>query len=96
MFGGGVQFNLRPSSAGKSTDLKANGRVREGGKVFGQGIKGARGYHDLGQEPNALHDGCRIHYRDIGDYLSREQKLTALRRLVSISGFSDWQADFAR
>ncbi len=34
---------------------------------------------------------CEIRYRDIGDYLTREQKLTALRDAGSIKGFSDWQ-----
>ena len=35
--------------------------------------------------------GCRILYRDIGDYLSREQKLGKLREWGSISGSDDWQ-----
>ena len=30
----------------------------------------------LVRNPNAEHDGCRILYRDIGDYLKREEKLT--------------------
>ena len=41
--------------------------------------------------PNAKHDGCKIQYRDIGDYLTREQKLEALQEAVSIKGISDWQ-----
>ena len=43
------------------------------------------------KNPNATHDGCKIHYRDIGDYLTREQKLEALTEAVSIKGISDWQ-----
>ena len=35
--------------------------------------------------------GAGIHYRDIGDYLNREEKLGALHEARSISGFSDWQ-----
>ena len=35
--------------------------------------------------------GCRIHYRDIGDYLTREEKLEALSEAGSLKGFSDWQ-----
>ena len=34
---------------------------------------------------------CKIQYRDIGDYLTREQKLEALQEAVSIKGISDWQ-----
>ena len=44
------------------------------------------------KNPNATHDGCKIHYRDIGDYLTREQKLETLQEAVSVKGFSDWQA----
>ena len=45
----------------------------------------------LVKNPNATHEGCKIQYRDIGDYLTREQKLEALREAVSIKGISDWQ-----
>ena len=34
---------------------------------------------------------CRVLYRDIGDYLKKEEKLEELRKAVSVSGFSDWQ-----
>ena len=64
---------------------------REGGKVFGSGSRAPVAITILVKNPNAAHDGCRIHYRDIGDYLNREEKLAALREAVSISGFSDWQ-----
>ena len=64
---------------------------REGGKVFGQGSRAPVAITILVKNPNATHDGCQIHYRDIGDYLSREDKLTKLREVVSISGFTDWQ-----
>ena len=64
---------------------------REGGKVFGSGSRAPVAITILVKHPNAAHDGCRIHYRDIGDYLSREEKLEALKEAGSISGFSDWQ-----
>ena len=48
------------------------------------------------KNPNATHEGCKIHYRDIGDYLTREQKLEALTEAVSIKGISDWQSNHAR
>ena len=41
----------------------------------------------LVKNPNATHEGCKIHYRDIGDYLTREQKLEALTEAVSIKGY---------
>ena len=65
---------------------------REGGKVFGSGSRAPVAITILVKNPNAAHNGCRISYRDIGDYLSREDKLDRLREKVSIFGFSDWQA----
>ena len=64
---------------------------REGGKVFGQGSRAPVAITILVKNPNTAHDGCYIRYRDIGDYLSREEKLISLRGAVSISGVSDWQ-----
>ena len=65
---------------------------REGGKVFGSGSRAPVAIMILVKNPNATHDGCKIQYHDIGDYLTREQKLEALREAVSIKGISDWQA----
>ena len=64
---------------------------REGGKVFGSGSRAPVAIMILVKNPNATHDGCKIQYRDIGDYLTREQKLEALTDAVSIKGFRDWQ-----
>ena len=64
---------------------------REGGKVFGSGSRAPVAITIFVKNPNATHDGCKIHYRDIGDYLTREQKLDALTEAVSIKGISDWQ-----
>ena len=65
---------------------------REGGKVFGSGSRAPVAITIFVKNPNATHEGCKIHYRDIGDYLTREQKLEALTEAVSIKGISDWQA----
>ena len=65
---------------------------REGGKVFGSGSRAPVAITIFVKNPNATHEGCKIHYRDIGDYLTREQKLEALTDAVSIKGISDWQA----
>ena len=59
--------------------------------MFGSASRAPVAITILVKNPNAGHDGCRIHYRDIGDYLNREEKLAALSRSVSISGVSDWQ-----
>ena len=64
---------------------------REGGKVFGSGSRAPVAITILVKNPNASHNGCHIHYRDIGDYLSREEKLAALNEAKSISGFTDWE-----
>ena len=64
---------------------------REGGKVFGQGSRAPVATTILVRNPDAGHEGCRIHYRDIGDYLKREEKLAILREAGSIAGIDDWQ-----
>ena len=64
---------------------------REGGKVFGSGSRAPVAITILVKNSNAKHDGCHIRYRDIGDYLTREEKLEALHEVVSIKGFNDWQ-----
>ena len=65
---------------------------REGGKIFGSGSRAPVAITIFVKNPNATHEGCKIQYRDIGDYLSREQKLEALQEAMSIKGFSDWQS----
>ena len=78
-------------------NLRGNQRTQgersrqEGEKVFGQGSRASVAITILVRNPNADHDGCRIFYRDIGDYLSREDKFAAMRDWVSIDGIDDWQ-----
>ena len=64
---------------------------REGGKVFGQGSRAPVAITILVRNPNAGHEGCSIHYHDIGDYLKREEKLSSLQKAESIAGVEDWQ-----
>ena len=85
-FSSAYVFNLR-GNARTSGEL----RRREGDNVFGQGSRAPVAITILAKNPRAAHDGCRIHYRDIGDYLRREEKLAALEHAVSISGLSDWK-----
>ena len=66
-------------------------RRSEGGNVFGLGSRAPVAITILIKNPNAVHNGCRIRYHDIGDHLSREEKLAALREAWSILGINDWQ-----
>ncbi|MCY4426446.1 MAG: DEAD/DEAH box helicase family protein [Halieaceae bacterium] len=65
--------------------------LREGGKIFGQGSREPVAITILVRNPQAGHEGCRIRYRDIGDYLKREEKLAILREAGSIAGIKDWR-----
>ncbi len=64
---------------------------REGGKVFGQGSRAPVAITILVRNPDASHDGCRIRYRDVGDYLKRGEKLAILREAGSVAGIEDWR-----
>ena len=64
---------------------------REGGQTFGSGSRAPVAITVLVRNPEAEHDGCRILYRDIGDYLTREQKLAVLTEAASITGVDGWQ-----
>lgn len=66
-------------------------RRAEGDNAFDQGSRAPVAITVLVRNPRAEHDGCRIRYRDIGDYLTRKQKLSALTRSGSIAGIEDWQ-----
>ena len=59
--------------------------------MFGEGTRTSVAVTILVKNPNAIHDRCQICYRDIGDYLTRKQKLEALREAKSITGFNDWR-----
>lgn len=60
---------------------------KEGGKIFGGGSRAPIAISLLVKNPNSLTNG-QIHLLDIGDYLSREQKLERIRTLGDISGIS--------
>ncbi len=52
---------------------------REGGKIFGSGSRSTVAILLLVKNPD-VHGDCRIFYRNIGDYLSRESKLDIVAR----------------
>ena len=63
---------------------------QEGGKIFGSGSRAPVAI--LVAVRNPAHQGeCQIHYKDIGDYLSREQKLQRVQEFSSVGGVADWQ-----
>ena len=66
-------------------------RRKEKDNVFGQGTRTPIAISILVKNPNAKEHG-KIYFHDIGDYLTREQKLEKIRELVSIEGITDSNA----
>lgn len=66
---------------------------REGGKIFGSGSRAPVAITILVKNPQAQHRG-EIHYHEMADYLSRNQKLEILRGSGNLDGIrltSNWQ-----
>jgi len=61
---------------------------KEGGKVFGSGSRAPVAISLLVKNPCAKQRG-RIFFRDIGDYLTREQKLDAVASFGSVAGITE-------
>ena len=74
-------------------DQRTQGELsrREGGKVFGSGSRATVTITLLIRSQNTERRRCRILYHDIGDYLTREQKLGILREAGSVAGIDGWQ-----
>ncbi len=65
---------------------------KEGGKIFGGGSRTPIAITFLVKNPAKAGQKATIHYHDIGDYLSREQKLSFVKKFRSVAGRSlDWQ-----
>ncbi|HEX5853690.1 MAG TPA: DEAD/DEAH box helicase [Solirubrobacteraceae bacterium] len=77
-------FNLRGNQR-----TSGDTSQREGGKVFGQGSRNSIAITLLIKNPGA-NTPCVIHYHDIGDYLSRDEKLSIIRKFQSIASIP-WQ-----
>lgn len=73
-------FNLRGNQR-TSGELSR----REGGKIFGSGSRTPIAVTLLVKNPNSKQKKAEIHYHDIGDYLSREEKLTIARKFGSFN-----------
>lgn len=64
-------------------------RRKEGGGVFGDGSKTSVAITIMVKDP--AHEGpCELRYFDIGDYLTKDEKLAKIEQLVSIESV-DWQ-----
>lgn len=66
---------------------------KEGGKIFGSGSRAPIAISLLVKNPNAEQHG-QIYFHDIGDYLSREEKLEKITSFVSVAGITKangWQ-----
>ena len=76
-------------------DLRGNQRTqgeiskKEGGKIFGSGSRAPVAITILVKNPNK--NTHTIHYFDIGDYLSREEKLEKITEYTSILDMKIWQ-----
>jgi len=65
---------------------------KEGGKIFGSGSRTPISITFLVKNPKAENKKAVIHYHDIGDYLSREDKLKKIKDFKSLgSDKIDWQ-----
>ncbi len=73
-------FNLRGDAHTSGEE-----RRREKGNVFGEGTKTSIAITCLVKNPEKL-GNCRLYYHDIGDYLSREEKLAKVKEAASIKG----------
>jgi predicted helicase len=61
---------------------------REGGKVFGSGSRAPVAISLLVKNPKASKRG-QLFFRDIGDYLTKEEKLAAVSTFASVAGVSE-------
>ena len=80
-------FNLRGNQRTQGETSR-----REGGKIFGSGSRAPIAITLFVKNPNAEHEGCRIYYKDIGDYLTREQKLWIVENARSVDGVDEWES----
>ena len=71
-------------------NLKGNQRTsgetsrREGGKIFGSGSRAPIAITILVKNPKAKQEKATIYYREVDDYLTREQKLDAVIKQKSV------------
>jgi predicted helicase len=80
-------FNLRGNQR-TSGELSR----KEGGKIFGSGSRTPIAITLLVKNPSASVQKAKIQYRDIGDYFSREEKLSIISRFATVINKSlEWE-----
>ena len=80
-------FNLRGNARTSGEERK-----KEKGNVFGEGTKTPIAITLLVKNANEKKEKAEIHYYDIGDYLTREEKLSRIKDFKSIGNKKmDWQ-----
>lgn len=77
-------FNLRGNQYTQGEQSR-----KEGGKIFGSGSRAAIVITMLVKNPDSDEHGA-IHYHDIGDYLTRDEKLSIVREAAQEEAF-DWE-----
>ncbi len=96
---------IRASIAGEfdevwCLDLRGNQRTqgetsrKEGGKIFGMGSRAPVAVTILVRRPRGeghKQREAKIRYRDIGDYMTREEKLEAIKNMGSVQNVHDWK-----
>lgn len=100
---GNAQDGFRACLESEFTDiyvlnLRGNQRTsgelsrKEGGKIFGGGSRTPITITILVKNPAKNSKAATIHYHDIGDYLTREQKLNFIKKFKSVHGRTlDWE-----
>ena len=69
-------YNLRGNQRTQGEESR-----KEGGKIFDSGSRATIAITMLVKNPNSLESG-QLHYRDIGDYLTRKEKLDILKYAI--------------
>ncbi|WP_422473404.1 type ISP restriction/modification enzyme [Endozoicomonas sp. ALB032] len=77
-------FNLRGNQRTSGEESR-----REGGKIFGSGSHTPVTISIMVKDPRR-NGACELNYHDIGDYLSREEKLSVIEQFASIKNM-EWQ-----
>ncbi|WP_231600324.1 DEAD/DEAH box helicase [Stutzerimonas frequens] len=80
-------FNLRGDIR---KNMLSKGRAKEGGNVFGGGSMAGIAISVLVKNPDASAHG-QIYYHDVGDDLSKEDKLEQIASSASVVGIEQWQ-----
>ena len=75
-------------------NARTSGEIRrkEKDNVFGHGTRTPVAITLFVKNPQAKHEGCRIFHKDIGDYLSKENKLSIVKNAGSVEGVEGWQS----